>query len=46
MAALEACQPIACRSPGDCLAATRDAHEITRIMLGMFRDGAPDPRTT
>jgi hypothetical protein len=44
MAALEAARPEACRSPRDCLAATRDAREITQIMLGMFRDGAPDPR--
>jgi hypothetical protein len=44
MAALEACRPAACRSPQACLAATRDAREITQIMLGMFRAGAPDPR--
>ena len=44
MAALEACQPTACRSPRECLAATRDTREITQIMLGMFREGAPDPR--
>jgi hypothetical protein len=44
MAALQECRPEACRSPRDCLAATRDAREITQIMLRMFRDGAPDPR--
>jgi hypothetical protein len=44
MAALAAAQPTACRSPGECLAATRDAREITQIMLDMFRDGAADPR--
>src|ERR1700748_2681394 len=38
MPALEAARPAACRSPGDCLAATRDAREITQIMLSMFRD--------
>jgi hypothetical protein len=42
MAALAACGPEACRSPADCLAATRDTREITQIMLGMFR--ADDPR--
>lgn len=42
MAAVEACRPTACRSPEDCLAATRDTREITGIMLGMFR--ADDPR--
>ena len=45
MAALEACRPEACRSPADCLAATRDTREITQIMLGMFRPDDPrDPR--
>jgi hypothetical protein len=45
MAALEASGPEACRSPEDCLAATRDTREITQIMLGMFRPGdARDPR--
>jgi hypothetical protein len=45
MAALAACGPEACRSPADCLAATRDTREITAIMLGMFRGDDPrDPR--
>jgi hypothetical protein len=44
MAALEACQPTACGSPRECRAATRDTREITQLMLGMFRGGAPDPR--
>ena len=43
MAAVEAYQPVNCRSPQECLAATRDTGEIMQIMIGMFRD-APGTR--
>jgi hypothetical protein len=46
MAAIEAYQPVNCRSPQDCLAATRDTGEIIQIMVGMFRDAPGDPRLT
>lgn len=44
MAAVEAYQPVNCRSPQECLAATRDTGEIMQIMIGMFRDAPGDPR--
>jgi hypothetical protein len=46
MAAVEAYQPLNCRSPEECLAATRDTREITGIMVGMFRAQPGDPRLT
>jgi hypothetical protein len=44
MAAIEAYQPSACRSPQECLAATRDTRGIVEMMTGMFRDEPRDPR--
>jgi hypothetical protein len=44
MAAVETYQPTSCRSPEDCLAATRDTRDTIRMMAEMFRDAPDDPR--
>jgi hypothetical protein len=48
IAAALKCAPVECRSPAECMAATRDTGDIVQMMVSLFRTEAAhgrDPRT-